>query len=149
MKLFPIVAVVAVGTFASAGYFAGSLIAGAHPVDVAAMPEAEAEAHDGLAPGTPAASSATEAEAEAILRDAEAVTDAADAEKTAPAEARKQPAAAVPGHHVVKMQSVTLPVRKRESVLLSGSIKSDLKEEFADVEDVLFLTLYKHDVGFN
>lgn len=197
MKLFPIVAVVAVGTFASAGYLAGSLIADAHPADASVMNQAASEAIDGTAP---AASVATEADA--ILRDAEAATNAA-AEKTPPQEAEKPPAAAVPGPHLIKMQSVTLPVRKRESVtfvvadvavavadaeraahykipqnaallqaaiesamaraaetpalrgvaidsqLLSGSITSDLKEEFADVEDVLFLTLYKHDVGFN
>lgn len=200
MKLFPIVAVVAVGTFASAGYLAGSLIADAHPADASVMNQAASEAIDGTAPAAPAASVATEADA--ILRDAEAATNAA-AEKTPPQESEKPPAAAVPGPHLIKMQSVTLPVRKRESVtfvvadvavavadaeraahykipqnaallqaaiesamaraaetpalrgvaidsqLLSGSITSDLKEEFADVEDVLFLTLYKHDVGFN
>ncbi len=32
---------------------------------------------------------------------------------------------------------------------LSGSIRSDLQKTFSDVEDVLFLTLYKHDVGYN
>jgi hypothetical protein len=201
MKLFPIVAVVAVGTFASAGYFAGSLIAGAHPVDASAMHEAAPAAHDSATPADPAASSA--AEADAILRAAESSINAAAAEKPAPDEVEKSPAPATPGPHLIKMESVTMPVRKRESVtfvvadvavavadaeraahykipqnaallqaaiesamaraaetpvlrgvaidsqLLSGSIKSDLKEEFADVEDVLFLTLYKHDVGFN
>ena len=165
------------------------------------MPEAATTAHDSAAPADPVDSSV--AEADAILRAAESGTSAAATEKTAPAEAETPPAAAPTVPHLIKMESLTLPVRKRESVtfvvadvavavadaeraahykipqnaallqaaiesamaraaetpvlrgvaidsqLLSGTIKSDLKEEFADVEDVLFLTLYKHDVGFN
>lgn len=201
MKLFPIVAVVAVGIFASAGYVAGSLVADQHAADAAAAQATVDTGHDAAAPVDPV--DAALAEADAILDAAQTHGDAAAPEKTAPAEAA-QPHAAAPGvPHLVKMESVTLPVRKRESVtfvvadvavavadaeraahykipqnaallqeaiesamaraaetpvlrgvaidsqLLSGTIKSDLKEEFADVEDVLFLTLYKHDVGFN
>jgi hypothetical protein len=201
MKLFPIVAVVAVGIFASAGYVAGSLVADQHAADASAAQATVDTGHDAAAPVDPV--DAALAEADAILDAAQTHGDAAAPEKTAPAEAA-QPHAAAPGvPHLVKMESVTLPVRKRESVtfvvadvavavadaeraahymipqnaallqaaienamaraaetpvlrgvaidsqLLSGTIKSDLKEEFADVEDVLFLTLYKHDVGFN
>ena len=32
---------------------------------------------------------------------------------------------------------------------LSGKLTSELQQTFTDVEDVLFLTLYKHDVGYN
>ncbi len=201
MKLFPIVAVVAVGIFASAGYVAGSLVADQHAADASAAQATVDTGHDAAAPVDPV--DAALAEADAILDAAQTHGDAAAPQKTAPAEAAK-PHAAAPGvPHLVKMESVTLPVRKRESVtfvvadvavavadaeraahymipqnaallqaaiesamaraaetpvlrgvaidsqLLSGTIKSDLKEEFADVEDVLFLTLYKHDVGFN
>lgn len=201
MKLFPIVAVVAVGIFASAGYVAGSLVADQHAADASAAQATVDTGHDAAAPVDPV--DAALAEADAILDAAQTHGDATAPQKTAPAEAAK-PHAAAPGvPHLVKMESVTLPVRKRESVtfvvadvavavadaeraahymipqnaallqaaiesamaraaetpvlrgvaidsqLLSGTIKSDLKEEFADVEDVLFLTLYKHDVGFN
>lgn len=204
MKLFPIVAVVAVGIFASAGYVAGSLVADQHAADASAAQATVDTGHDAAAPVDPVDPvDAALAEADAILDAAQTHGDAAAPQKTAPAEAA-QPHAAAPGvPHLVKMESVTLPVRKRESVtfvvadvavavadaeraahymipqnaallqaaiesamaraaetpvlrgvaidsqLLSGTIKSDLKEEFADVEDVLFLTLYKHDVGFN
>ncbi len=36
-----------------------------------------------------------------------------------------------------------------DSNQLSGKLTSDLQVDFADVEDVLFMTLYKHDVGYN
>lgn len=36
-----------------------------------------------------------------------------------------------------------------DSNQLSGKLTSDLQVDFADVEDVLFVTLYKHDVGYN
>jgi hypothetical protein len=36
-----------------------------------------------------------------------------------------------------------------DSQQLSGKLTTALREDFTDVEDVLFLTLYKHDVGYN
>jgi hypothetical protein len=36
-----------------------------------------------------------------------------------------------------------------DSRILSGQLTTELQQSFADVEDVLFLTLYKHDVGYN
>lgn len=42
------------------------------------------------------------------------------------------------------MRGVTI-----DSASLSNKLTSVLQESFTDVEDVLFLTLYKHDVGYN
>lgn len=42
------------------------------------------------------------------------------------------------------MRGVTIDSRK-----LSGKLTSHLQQSFTDVEDVLFLTLYKHDVAYN
>lgn len=36
-----------------------------------------------------------------------------------------------------------------DSNQLSGKLTSDLQVDFADIEDVLFMTLYKHDIGYN
>lgn len=36
-----------------------------------------------------------------------------------------------------------------DSHQLSGKLTQDLQADFSDVEDVLFLTLYKHDVAYN
>lgn len=36
-----------------------------------------------------------------------------------------------------------------DSQTLSGKLTTALQQDFTDVEDVLFLTLYKHDVGYN
>ena len=36
-----------------------------------------------------------------------------------------------------------------DSQTLSGKLTTVLQQDFADIEDVLFLTLYKHDVGYN
>ncbi len=36
-----------------------------------------------------------------------------------------------------------------DSQQLSGKLTSELQADFADIEDVLFLTLYKHDIGYN
>ncbi|MFU8863078.1 MAG: hypothetical protein ACNA7O_04130 [Rhodobacterales bacterium] len=42
------------------------------------------------------------------------------------------------------MRGVTIDSRE-----LSGKLTAQLKQSFTDVEDVLFLTLYKHDVAYN
>lgn len=42
------------------------------------------------------------------------------------------------------MRGVTIDSRE-----LSGKLTTHLQQSFSDVEDVLFLTLYKHDVAYN
>ncbi len=206
MKLFPVLAILVVGGFASLGFAAGTLVTGQER-DAGSMAVADA-----------AAPSKQETRAEAILRAAEAKTEKAAADAPSPATTRQTagrqtsasetsasetPTQEASGPHLIRMANVTFPVRKSKSVSfvvadlavsirdaesaahyevpqnaarlqaaieqamasaadtpimrgvtidsreLSGRLTSQLQQSFTDVEDVLFLTLYKHDVAYN
>lgn len=201
MKLFPVLAILVVGGFASLGFAAGTLVTGQER-DVGSMAVADA-----------ATQSKQETRAEAILRAAEAKTEEAATDVPSPAASRQTagrqtsssetPTQEASGPHLIRMANVTFPVRKSKSVSfvvadlavsirdaesaahyevpqnaarlqaaieqamasaadtpimrgvtidsreLSGRLTSQLQQSFTDVEDVLFLTLYKHDVAYN
>lgn len=195
MKLFPVMAIAVVGGFATLGFAAGTFVT-SQDRDSANMAVADSSA--------PAQQ---ETQADAILRAAAAKTDEAAPEVSSPAPkqrtASQSPADKVSGPHLVRMASVTFPVRKPKSVSfvvadlavsvrdatsaahydvpqnaarlqaaieqamasaadtpimrgvtidsrkLSGKLTAQLQQSFTDVEDVLFLTLYKHDVAYN
>jgi hypothetical protein len=204
MRILPIFAMVVIGSFASLGFAAGTLMKG-QELPSSALSE-------NVVSATPVATlTAADTQADTILRAAEArAANAVPAKTTlpasdeiAPVDATRQLSTNAARPHLVKMANVTLPVRKAASVSfvvadlavavtdaesaarydipqnaarlqaaietamasaadtpilrgvaidsheLSGKLTSELQQTFTDVEDVLFLTLYKHDVGYN
>lgn len=204
MRILPIFAMVVIGSFASLGFAAGTLMKG-QELPSSALSE-------NVVSATPVATlTAPDTQADTILRAAEArAANAVPAKTTlpasdeiAPVDATRQLSTNAARPHLVKMANVTLPVRKAASVSfvvadlavavtdaesaaryeipqnaarlqaaietamasaadtpilrgvaidsheLSGKLTSELQQTFTDVEDVLFLTLYKHDVGYN
>ncbi|MDF1708690.1 MAG: hypothetical protein P1U72_11410 [Paracoccaceae bacterium] len=204
MRALPIFAMVVIGSFATLGFAAGTLMKG-QELPSSALSE-------NVVSATPVATlTAPDTQADTILRAAEArAANAVPAKTTlpasdeiAPVDATRQLSTNAARPHLVKMANVTLPVRKAASVSfvvadlavavtdaesaaryeipqnaarlqaaietamasaadtpilrgvaidsheLSGKLTSELQQTFTDVEDVLFLTLYKHDVGYN
>ena len=204
MRALPIFAMVVIGSFATLGFAAGTLMKG-QELPSSALSE-------NVVSATPVATlTAADTQADTILRAAEArAANAVPAKTTlpasdeiAPVDATRQLSTNAARPHLVKMANVTLPVRKAASVSfvvadlavavtdaesaaryeipqnaarlqaaietamasaadtpilrgvaidsheLSGKLTSELQQTFTDVEDVLFLTLYKHDVGYN
>lgn len=204
MRALPIFAMVVIGSFATLGFAAGTLMKGQE------LPSSALSENVGSA--TPVATlTAPDTQADTILRAAEvraanavpAKTTLPASDEIAPVGATRQLSTTAARPHLVKMANVTLPVRKAASVSfvvadlavavtdaesaaryeipqnaarlqaaietamasaadtpilrgvaidsheLSGKLTSELQQTFTDVEDVLFLTLYKHDVGYN
>ena len=204
MRALPIFAMVVIGSFATLGFAAGTLMKG-QELPSSALSE-------NVVSATPVASlTAPDTQADTILRAAEvraanavpAKTTLSASDEIAPVDATRQLSTNAARPHLVKMANVTLPVRKAASVSfvvadlavavtdaesaaryeipqnaarlqaaietamasaadtpilrgvaidsheLSGKLTSELQQTFTDVEDVLFLTLYKHDVGYN
>lgn len=199
MRVLPIFAMVVIGSFATLGFAAGTLIKGQELPSFALS--------ENVVSATPVATlTAPDTQADTILRAANAVpakTTLSATDEIAPVDATRQLLTNAARPHLVKMANVTLPVRKAASVSfvvadlavavtdaesaaryeipqnaarlqaaietamasaadtpilrgvaidsheLSGKLTSELQQTFTDVEDVLFLTLYKHDVGYN
>ena len=204
MRALPIFAMVVIGSFATLGFAAGTLMKG-QELPSSALSE-------NVVSATPVATlTAADTQADTILRAAEvraanavpAKTTLSASDEIAPVDATRQLSTNAARPHLVKMANVTLPVRKAASVSfvvadlavavtdaesaaryeipqnaarlqaaietamasaadtpilrgvaidsheLSGKLTSELQQTFTDVEDVLFLTLYKHDVGYN
>ena len=204
MRALPIFAMVVIGSFATLGFAAGTLMKG-QELPSSALSE-------NVVSATPVATlTAPDTQADTILRAAEvraanavpAKTTLPASDEIAPVDATRQLSTSAARPHLVKMANVTLPVRKAASVSfvvadlavavtdaesaaryeipqnaarlqaaietamasaadtpilrgvaidsheLSGKLTSELQQTFTDVEDVLFLTLYKHDVGYN
>ena len=199
MRVLPIFAMVVIGSFATLGFAAGTLMKG-QELPSSALSE-------NVVSATPVATlTAPDTQADTILRAANAVpakTTLSATDEIAPVDATRQLSTNAARPHLVKMANVTLPVRKAASVSfvvadlavavtdaesaaryeipqnaarlqaaietamasaadtpilrgvaidsheLSGKLTSELQQTFTDVEDVLFLTLYKHDVGYN
>lgn len=204
MRALPIFAMVVIGSFATLGFAAGTLMKG-QELPSSALSE-------NVVSATPVATlTAPDTQADTILRAAEvraanavpAKTTLPASDEIAPVDATRQLSTTAARPHLVKMANVTLPVRKAASVSfvvadlavavtdaesaaryeipqnaarlqaaietamasaadtpilrgvaidsheLSGKLTSELQQTFTDVEDVLFLTLYKHDVGYN
>lgn len=204
MRALPIFAMVVIGSFATLGFAAGTLMKG-QELPSSALSE-------NVVSATPVATlTAPDTQADTILRAAEAraanavpaKTTLSASDEIAPVDATRQLSTNAARPHLVKMANVTLPVRKAASVSfvvadlavavtdaesaaryeipqnaarlqaaietamasaadtpilrgvaidsheLSGKLTSELQQTFTDVEDVLFLTLYKHDVGYN
>lgn len=204
MRVLPIFAMVVIGSFATLGFAAGTLMKG-QELPSSALSE-------NVVSATPVATlTAPDTQADTILRAAEvraanavpAKTTLSASDEIAPVDATRQLSTNAARPHLVKMANVTLPVRKAASVSfvvadlavavtdaesaaryeipqnaarlqaaietamasaadtpilrgvaidsheLSGKLTSELQQTFTDVEDVLFLTLYKHDVGYN
>jgi hypothetical protein len=204
MRALPIFAMVVIGSFATLGFAAGTLMKG-QELPSSALSE-------NVVSATPVATlTAPDTQADTILRAAEvraanavpAKTTLPASDEIAPVDATRQLSTNAARPHLVKMANVTLPVRKAASVSfvvadlavavtdaesaaryeipqnaarlqaaietamasaadtpilrgvaidsheLSGKLTSELQQTFTDVEDVLFLTLYKHDVGYN
>ena len=204
MRALPIFAMVVIGSFATLGFAAGTLMKG-QELPSSALSE-------NVVSATPVATlTAPDTQADTILRAAEvraanavpAKTTLPASDEIAPVDATRQLSTNAARPHLVKMANVTLPLRKAASVSfvvadlavavtdaesaaryeipqnaarlqaaietamasaadtpilrgvaidsheLSGKLTSELQQTFTDVEDVLFLTLYKHDVGYN
>lgn len=199
MRVLPIFAMVVIGSFATLGFAAGTLMKGQELPSFALS--------ENVVSATPVATlTAPDTQADTILRAANAVpakTTLSATDEIAPVDATRQLSTNAARPHLVKMANVTLPVRKAASVSfvvadlavavtdaesaaryeipqnaarlqaaietamasaadtpilrgvaidsheLSGKLTSELQQTFTDVEDVLFLTLYKHDVGYN
>lgn len=174
MKLLPMVAILAAASAAAVGYGAGVVIAdsgavAAAPARVVPAPAPlqtpaatilQTASDAASAAGTPEPHLVKMANVTVPVRKHQSVTYVVADFAVALADARSADHFKVP-HNAAQLQAAIETAMLRaagtgalggvaiDADALSGRIVADLREDFSGVEDLLFLTLYKHDVGYN